>query len=54
MTLNSEKEMDGASITTKFGSLAQSSEPWAGYNPIDNPTAVAPPVLPWEKMTLGN
>ena len=31
----------------------QSSAPWAGYNAIDQPEAVAPPVLPWEPLTLG-
>ena len=25
-----------------------------GYDGTHNPTAVAPPVLPWEKMTLDN
>jgi hypothetical protein len=52
MTLGNMKEMDGASIESKFKAFAQG--PWAGYNPGDNPTAVAPPVLPWEKMTLDN
>ena len=26
---------------------------WGGYNPIDNPEGVAPPVLPWEPLTPG-
>jgi|APSaa5957512535_1039671.scaffolds.fasta_scaffold203807_1 hypothetical protein len=25
---------------------------WAGYDMAHNPTAVPPPVLPWENMTL--
>ena len=66
MTLDSEKVGDGASITTTFAqqnsdawdgrpiSFAQSEAPWGGYNEIDNPSAVAPPVLPWEKMTLSD
>lgn len=44
MTLDSAKKM---------GALAQvEAGDWAGYNAVDNPTAVAPPVLPWEKMSL--
>jgi len=31
----------------------QSSAPWAGYNVVDQPEAVAPPVLPWEPLTPG-
>ena len=31
----------------------QSSAPWAGYDAVNNPEAVAPPVLPWEPLTPG-
>jgi hypothetical protein len=31
----------------------QSSAPWAGYDEVNNPEAVAPPVLPWEPLTPG-
>jgi len=32
----------------------QSSAPWAGYDIVNNnPSAVVPPVLPWEPLTPG-